>query len=220
MAGISQAGEGVENIQPEAESLLRTVFENAPGGIIVCDEQARVTMTNPTADTLYNQQEPSGLAVESRFRSLCVYRPDGVLCDPSELPLSRSALQGESCQQEEYLFKYPDGRLRWIMVNSKPIMREDGKPSGAVAVFQDITPTKELQQALQESKNQLRWRNDILEGINRIFHDVLNFETEGELGSVCLDVAEQVTQSAFGFIGKLSPSGHLEDIAVSDSAQK
>ncbi|MCF8040182.1 MAG: GAF domain-containing protein, partial [Desulfohalobiaceae bacterium] len=71
-----------------------------------------------------------------------------------------------------------------------------------------------------ESEDQLRWRNDILEGINKIFHDVLNFETEEELGTVCLTVAEQVTQSVFGFISQITPSGILDNIAISDSSWK
>ena len=218
--GKRQEREVSKNILPETEHLLRTIFENAPVGIIVSDQQARIIMTNPTADTLYNQQAFYGLDVKTRFQNLHVFRPDGAPYDPRELPLSRSALHGEACQNEEFLFKYPDGRSRWIMVNSRPILREDGKSSGAVAVYQDITEIKELQQSLREREDQLRWRNDVLEGINKIFHDVMKFETEEELGMHCLAVAEQVTQSSYGFISRISRSGYPNVIAVSEHGRK
>jgi GAF domain-containing protein len=43
----------------------------------------------------------------------------------------------------------------------------------------------------------------------------LTSETEEALGRICLDTAEELTGSQFGFIGEINQAGLLEDIAIS-----
>ena len=135
------------------EALLKTIIENAPGGIMVCDEQARVSMANPAAEALYHRPVSEGKQ-DGHRSGFSIYHPDGTPCEPSEIPLTRSALHGEVCRFEEYLAKGPDGRFSWVIANSAPISGADGAPQGAVAVFQDITPTKDLEKALRRAKEQ------------------------------------------------------------------
>jgi PAS domain S-box-containing protein len=77
-----------------------------------------------------------------------------------------------------------------------------------VAVGNDITERKITEQTLVRQKA-------LLSGIARIFHEALTCETEEELGEVCVRVAEEITESRFGFIGEIKGQ-HLEDIAVSN----
>ncbi len=56
----------------------------------------------------------------------------------------------------------------------------------------------------------------IVEGINRIYAAALSSKTEEELGEICLEVAEGLTQSDFGFIGELGLNGRLYDITISN----
>ncbi|MHB8708118.1 MAG: PAS domain S-box protein [Desulfuromonadales bacterium] len=56
----------------------------------------------------------------------------------------------------------------------------------------------------------------ILQGVNRILQGALTCNTQEELGRVCLSVAEELTQSRFGFIGLIDAEGLLYDIAISD----
>ncbi len=63
----------------------------------------------------------------------------------------------------------------------------------------------------------IRQQNAILAGINRIFQEAITCETEEELGKVCLTVAQEVTQSKFGFIGEINPETNLLDsVAISN----
>jgi PAS domain S-box-containing protein len=55
-----------------------------------------------------------------------------------------------------------------------------------------------------------------LQAANRILRAGLLASTDEELGATCLSVAEELTGSAFGFIGELSEAGGLYDLAVSD----
>jgi PAS domain S-box-containing protein len=58
-------------------------------------------------------------------------------------------------------------------------------------------------------------RTSILRGVNRILEAALPAKTEEALGVACLEVAEQITRSRFGFIGELNENG-LEDVAISN----
>jgi len=60
-------------------------------------------------------------------------------------------------------------------------------------------------------------QDTILKGINRILREAVTSETEVELCTTCLAVAEEITQSKFGFVGELNrDSDLLEVIAFSD----
>jgi PAS domain S-box-containing protein len=56
----------------------------------------------------------------------------------------------------------------------------------------------------------------ILSAINRVFREFLTCKTEEELGRTSLAAAEELTGSAFGFIGEVSQAGHLDITAFSD----
>ncbi|MDY9927175.1 GAF domain-containing protein [Methanosarcina sp.] len=67
-----------------------------------------------------------------------------------------------------------------------------------------------------QADDRIRRYNRILEGINRIFSNVVQAKTEEELGNACLSVALEVTGSQFGFVGEIGADGLLHDIAISD----
>lgn len=67
-----------------------------------------------------------------------------------------------------------------------------------------------------QEEHRIRRYNNILEGINRIFGNIVRAETEEELGNICLSVALEVTGSPIGFVDELEADGLLHDIAISD----
>ena len=74
---------------------------------------------------------------------------------------------------------------------------------------------KEVAERKQAEEKERR-QNRILQGINRIFSEEITCQTEEELGEVCLEVIEALTESAIGFIGEIGPNGHLYDITISN----
>ena len=68
----------------------------------------------------------------------------------------------------------------------------------------------------EQEEHRIRRYNCILEGINRIFSNVVHAKTEEELGNACLSVALEVTDSQFGFINEMGADGLLHDIAKSE----
>jgi PAS domain S-box-containing protein len=121
----------------------------------------------------------------------------------------RKTLAGDMTSDEvHYRFSTKRGDQRVAILNVSPTF-EDGQPVGAFVVAYDVTERSRLEtERLRQSL--------ILEGVNSILDAALAAGTEEELGQICLRVAEQVTESEFGFIGEIGPDGRLYDIAVSD----
>jgi PAS domain S-box-containing protein len=60
-------------------------------------------------------------------------------------------------------------------------------------------------------------QNAVLSGINRILHEALTCENEEDLGRACLAVAEEVTQSKFGFIAEINrQTSKIDEVAKSN----
>ncbi len=108
------------------------------------------------------------------------------------------ALTGESLVTE----RYADVRKKWYHISAYSPQK-----NYFVSIFEDISERKIAEQ-------QAKRQNLIQQGANTILEAALK-GTEEALGEVCLLVAEQVTQSKFGFIGEINPKG-LEDIAISN----
>jgi PAS domain S-box-containing protein len=109
-------------------------------------------------------------------------------------------------------FVFPDQPERGITYwdwTLTPI--NDGAGSVAGLVF-SLFETTERKQA----EERIRRQNILLTEIARILSATLAAQTEEDLGRVCLAVAEEITQSKFGFIGEVGPDGLLQDIAISD----
>lgn len=64
--------------------------------------------------------------------------------------------------------------------------------------------------------HELDSRARVAEGIVSILSAALTSRTEQELGLACMQVTEEVTGSAFGFIDELGPDGMLHDVVVSN----
>jgi PAS domain-containing protein len=87
---------------------LQAIIACAPGGIVVVDSESRVVLTNPIANELFAQTISQGISLVDRLPSM-LCRLDGTSYEPCDLPLVRSALQGETSQGEEMLLCRPTG---------------------------------------------------------------------------------------------------------------
>ncbi|MBM4432103.1 MAG: response regulator, partial [Chloroflexi bacterium] len=59
-------------------------------------------------------------------------------------------------------------------------------------------------------------RSALMEGINQVLLKALACESEQDVALVCLEVAQQLTGSAFGFVSKVNQRGRIDTLAVSD----
>jgi PAS domain S-box-containing protein len=142
--------------QLEAErARFKAVIDHAPEAIIVADKQGRFILANPVAEQLYARPLPYEQGYES-LAGLALCYPDGTPYDPRDLPLTRSALEGQAFQNVEMVVRWPDNQERNWLVNSAPIRDSQGQITGAVGVFQDITERGRTETALRESQEKLQ----------------------------------------------------------------
>ncbi len=59
-------------------------------------------------------------------------------------------------------------------------------------------------------------KTKVLNAINEVFIETLRCETDEELGQTCLDVAERLTESKFGFMGDLNDKKLSDSFAISN----
>lgn len=139
---------------------LKAIIDTAPEGIVVADEECRILMTNPAADELYARPVPYGEGWESH-ETLSLSHPDGTPYAARDLPLTRSALDGERCIGVEMAITWPDGQIRDLLVSSAPIRAADGTITGSVGILQDITERNRMQDALRRYADRLHLLREI-----------------------------------------------------------
>jgi signal transduction histidine kinase/DNA-binding response OmpR family regulator/HAMP domain-containing protein len=129
--------------------MLQSVLHSMADSVIVTDIDGGVTLFNPTAEDVLGLNDSVDRRSEPRF-----LLPDMTTPYPgSELPASRSA-RGESVDGAElYLAETPGRPAVWLSANARPLRNEDGEPSGAVAVFRDITEQKRVEGALVRARD-------------------------------------------------------------------
>lgn len=131
----------------EAERLrLQQVLDRLPEGIVIADAEGRYAVANAAATEmmgleLTGQPMPATDAPAFGARDL-----HGSAIPARQLPVHRSALQGEIIRGEQLIVRNAaDGRDVPLLVNSVPLYGPDGQRAGAVAVFQDISAIKQLE---------------------------------------------------------------------------
>ena len=74
---------------------------------------------------------------------------------PYELPMQVAAGLGIEVRDFEQQLVFKDGRVRTVYGNATPLLDKEGKPSGAVAAFMDITDLKHTEEALRREKRRV-----------------------------------------------------------------
>jgi PAS domain S-box-containing protein len=146
----------------DEQSKLKAIFENAPEGIVVVDEASRIVMANPVAERIYARPIPFGQDYDSHLELHLCY-PNGSPYDPRDLPLTRAALDGEVHTNQELLIEWPDGQKRDLLVNCAPIYDGSGRINGGVAIFQDITLRKQIQEKIRRNAAQIEMQHHLIQ---------------------------------------------------------
>jgi PAS domain S-box-containing protein len=119
------------------------VMEQLNSALLVVDPRGRVVYANPAAEQILGGGDLLGSDAAARFRAL-----DG------GVPLLERTLQGgDRFKGAEALVTRPDGATVPIGISCAPTTTPDGRRTGAVAIFQDLSEaTQRRSQALQTEK--------------------------------------------------------------------
>ena len=191
----------VEERLKESEEKYRNIVETANEGILIIDAEARITYVNE------KMVEMLGYSQEEMIGKFAWDFAD----EEGKAVLKLNMEKRKQGINEAYELKLvcKDGSPLWTLINPKAFFNKEGGFTGSLGMFTDITERK-------QEEHRIRRYNHILEGINRIFSNVVQAKTEEELGNVCLSVALEVTGSQFGFINEMGADGLLHDVAKSE----
>ncbi|GAC1401692.1 MAG: ATP-binding protein [Chloroflexota bacterium] len=130
-----------------AEKTLAAVIERVPTGLALVDATGAVVFMNEVArrisGRLPNGEIPLAFqAADYRIRDPLTHRS----FNPEETAIAR-ALAGEIVENEETIFRPPnESEDMWVQTSAVPLYDSDGRITGAIAVFSDITADRALEQ--------------------------------------------------------------------------
>jgi sigma-54 dependent transcriptional regulator, acetoin dehydrogenase operon transcriptional activator AcoR len=123
--------------------LLDLALDAVADGLFTVDSALRITSFNRAAEVLtgFSRHEAIGLPCHRVFRT--------DLCD-ERCPLKESMLTGRTVTNQEIRARTRSGDERMISVNTAALLDPEGRFSGAVETFRDLTRLKALEHDLAE----------------------------------------------------------------------
>ncbi len=134
----------------ESESALYAILYSIGDGVITCDEQGKITLLNPVAETLtgWTEAEAKGKPLEEVFRII-----NEETRQPAENPAVRVLREGVVIGLANHtLLIRRDGSEIPIADSGAPIRGEGGKIRGVVLVFRDQSAERAAQRAVEEAR--------------------------------------------------------------------
>jgi PAS domain S-box-containing protein len=186
-----------------SEEKFRALAENSPDIIDRFDREMRHIYMNPAGIRLYGRPAASiiGNTIEENDRYPTLWRES-----------VRSVLEtGQPREVEGYMLT--ERGMEFYQSHCVPEYGADGAVENVLVLSRNLTERKHAEEEMNR-------RNRVLDGINVIFKETLQCETDEELGKTCLRVAEEITGSKFGFVGEIGADGLLHDLAISDMGWK
>jgi len=168
----------IEDALAASEKRLEDITAAVGDGVIMLDTEGRVVFLNPAAEQMLGWPEKE-LPGKNLHQTVHFRRPDGSEFPETACPAARTLASGDVVRVHDDLFIRHDGSPMPVAYISTPIM-EDGRVTGSVVAFHDITSRKLSQEALERA-NELLQREatmDALTGIanRRKYDDALAVE--------------------------------------------
>ncbi|MDE2904876.1 MAG: PAS domain S-box protein [Acidobacteriota bacterium] len=153
----------------ERAQVLDAIVRSMGDGVIMADDKAQLTLTNPAAERIV------GMSITDRPSEewsdvYGLFHTDKVTpMRPEELPLMR-AVRGETVKNQEIFVRnprVPDGV--YMSVNASPVLDESQNVVGGVGVLRDVSERKMEEEALAQA-----FAHGRLEVIDTLLHNIGN----------------------------------------------
>jgi diguanylate cyclase (GGDEF)-like protein/PAS domain S-box-containing protein len=155
-------------------ALLQTVFRSIGDGVVVANTKGEIVLSNPAA------QQLTGIVLQEGAKPHLVgfartTKPDGKTAFPlDELPLVR-AVGGIASSGTEIMFLDAPAGPRLLSAVGRPLIDDQGKDHGGVAVYRDVSTESALQTTI--ARNEQRFK----EAVNAMENGFALFDPEDRL---------------------------------------
>ncbi|HEX2998725.1 MAG TPA: ATP-binding protein, partial [Armatimonadota bacterium] len=147
-------------LREETERIrLATILQSLPVGVLILEGENienAVATVNAAYQEIHRVEVTAAPAHVQDLPSLSIYyRPDRETPVPLEaLPSVRAAFTGEETQEKEFHLRHTDGSWSVVLDTAVPIRDSRGKLLGSVAVLQDVTEFKRVEQELMAANEE------------------------------------------------------------------
>ena len=138
-----------------SEELFRGLLELLPVGVYSCDREGLIKHYNRRAVELWGRTPALNDTGERFCGNFKMYWPDGTFIPRDQTPMAEVLRTGVEMRGVEAVFERPDQSRITVEVHITPLKDAEGKVTGAINCFQDITERKRRLEALKESERQL-----------------------------------------------------------------
>jgi PAS domain S-box-containing protein len=130
----------------DSKERYRTLFELAPVAVYSCDASGVIREYNRRAAELWGRSPEPGDTDERFCGSFKMYRPDGSYMPHEQCPMG-DVLSGNvpGVRDGEVVVERPDGSRVIVIVNIAPLTDDQGKVTGAINCFYDVTERKNFE---------------------------------------------------------------------------
>ncbi|MBI4383172.1 MAG: PAS domain S-box protein [Nitrospinae bacterium] len=140
------------------------ILNSAAEGIYGVDTEGRATFINPSAAQMIGRQPAEALG--QRLHDVLHHaRANGTLYPVEQCPIYAAFKDGKVHHSADEVFWRKDGTCFPVEYTSTPII-EDGKPTGAVVTFKDITERKRAEENLKKEATYVRLLREIAVAAN------------------------------------------------------
>lgn len=155
-----QAADWIERTRAEralrdSEERIKQLLSLMPAAVYTCDSDGRITFYNRRAAQLWGREPRLGADDEKFCGSFRIWRADGSPLPHDQSPMAFAVRDGRSARDMEAVIEQPSGTRVIVNVNADPLYDPDGRRSGAINVFEDITQRKQAEEKLRQSESLL-----------------------------------------------------------------
>jgi PAS domain S-box-containing protein len=152
-------------IEQIRQGVLAEILCQIPAGIVVAEAPSgRIILYNPEAERIWRRTWQPGEEIW-KYRQGCMFRADGQVYGPGELPLARALRDGEIVSGEEVWILRGDGTRAAITVSSAPLRDANGQIVAAIVAYIDISDRACAEEELRRAQERLQGLINSVDGI-------------------------------------------------------
>jgi PAS domain S-box-containing protein len=157
---VEVRSEVVPNGLQALASADQAVLDAIPAAVYVCDADGAIVRFNRHAARLWGREPRLGDTCERYCGAHRLYLTDGSWLPHDRTPMATALQTGEPCHGREVVVERMDGSRKVVVVDIEAMRDGEGRITGAVNCFRDITERK---RAEEESRRHQRDLEDFFE---------------------------------------------------------
>ena len=122
---LESRNESLLNEIKEEKSLVRTVLDTLPVGVLVTDEKGTVLMGNVSDEKIWDSTAHLGIEEYGEYKARC--SGTGKYMEPEDWGITSSIKEGDTVIEQEIDLEFFDGTIKTILHSSAPLVNEKKK---------------------------------------------------------------------------------------------